>query len=57
MGLALWLEGCPFVASRGPAHRAMSYEPFSRMAGAAPLVSRGPPRRRAAAELLLRCCC
>jgi len=37
MGLALWLEGCPFVASRGPAHRAMSYEPFSRMAGAAPL--------------------
>ena len=29
-----------FVASRGPAHRAMSYELFSRMAGAAPLAAR-----------------
>ena len=47
----------PFVASRGPAHRAMSYEPFSRMAGAAPLVSRGsaPPEsvELALAALLL----
>jgi hypothetical protein len=41
--LAPLCEGCPFPswASRGPVHRAMSYEPFSRMAGAAPLASRG----------------
>ena len=40
VGLALCAGGLPYPFSwrlAGPAHRAMSYEPFSRMAGAAPL--------------------
>ena len=56
MGLALWLEGCPFVASRGPAHRAMSYEPFSRMAGAAPRAARSLRGHFVGMLSGLRCC-
>ena len=59
VGLALCAGGLPFpfVASRGPVHCAMSYELFSRMAGAAPLAARSALEGFAPPESLpLRCC-
>ena len=46
----------PFAALIGPAHRAMSYEPFSRMAGAAPRAARSLRGHFVGMLSGLRCC-